>query len=93
MSEEAVLDWLCLHVDPAALPRRFAGAARSAAAGAGVRVVAKADEQAAALRRCFLTSLGLQNNEHTRNLAALLLPLFFPCVLAWFAAVLPCTPM
>jgi hypothetical protein len=52
VSEEAVLDWLCLHVDPGALPRRFAGAARSLRASAGIRVVAKADEQAAALKRC-----------------------------------------
>ncbi|BDA49474.1 Putative ATP-dependent RNA helicase DHX57 at C-terminar half [Coccomyxa sp. Obi] len=51
ISEEAVLDWLCLHVDPADLPRRFAGAAQSRAAAAGIKVVAKADEAAAAARR------------------------------------------
>ena len=48
VAEEAALDWLCVHVDAAGLPRRFAGAARSLAAGAGIRVVAKADEEAAA---------------------------------------------
>lgn len=51
VSEEAVLDWLCLHLDPADMPRRFAGAAQSRAAAAGIKVVAKADEAAAAARR------------------------------------------
>ena len=46
--EEAALDWLCLHTDPARLPRRFAGSARSHAAAAGVRVLAKAEARAAA---------------------------------------------
>lgn len=50
--EAALLDWLCVHVEPGALPRRFAGAARSLKAGAGIKVVAKADEEAAAARRC-----------------------------------------
>ena len=50
-SEEAVLDWLCLHLDPADLPRRFAGAAQSRAAAAGLRVVGQAAEAAAAARR------------------------------------------
>jgi hypothetical protein len=50
-SEQAVLDWLCLHVDPADLPRRFAGAAASRAAPASIKVVSKADEAAAAARR------------------------------------------
>ena len=44
VSEEAALDWLCLHVDPTQLPRRFAGNARGRAAAAGVKVLAKADE-------------------------------------------------
>lgn len=56
-SEEAVLDWLCLHLDPADLPRRFAGAAQSRAAAAGIRVVAKADEAAAAARRWAPTQI------------------------------------
>ena len=44
VSEEAALDWLCLHVDPAQLPRRFAGHARGRAAAAGVKVLATADK-------------------------------------------------
>ncbi|CAL8464644.1 g4179 [Coccomyxa elongata] len=51
ISEEAVLDWLCLHLDPADMPRRFAGAAQSRAAAAGIKIVAKANEAAAAARR------------------------------------------
>lgn len=37
---EACLDWLCLHVPPAQLPRRFTGsaAAQVAAGSAGVKV-------------------------------------------------------
>ncbi|KAK9832693.1 hypothetical protein WJX81_000845 [Elliptochloris bilobata] len=35
ITQEAALDWICLHVDPARLPRRFAGNARSHAAAAG----------------------------------------------------------
>ena len=44
VSEEAALDWLCLHVDPAQLPRRFAGNARGRASAAGVKVLATADK-------------------------------------------------
>ena len=52
MSEEALLDWLCLHVDAADLPKRFVGESVSRKAAAGVKVMAKADEQRAAQRRC-----------------------------------------
>ncbi|CAK0787622.1 hypothetical protein CVIRNUC_010844 [Coccomyxa viridis] len=51
MSEEALLDWLCLHVDAADLPKRFVGESVSRKAAAGVKVMAKADEQRAAQRR------------------------------------------
>ena len=52
MSEEALLDWLCLHVDPADLPKRFVGESLSRKAAAGIKVMAKADEELAAQRRC-----------------------------------------
>ena len=52
MSEEALLDWLCLHVDAADLPKRFVGESVSRKAAAGIKVMAKADEQRAAQRRC-----------------------------------------
>ncbi|DBA76164.1 TPA: hypothetical protein ACH3X1_009895 [Trebouxia sp. C0004] len=42
MSEATVLDWLCLHVDPANLPRRYAGGVQSRAAASGLKLVAKA---------------------------------------------------
>ena len=51
MSEEALLDWLCLHVDPADLPKRFVGESLSRKAAAGIKVMAKADEELAAQRR------------------------------------------
>ena len=51
MSEEALLDWLCLHVDAADLPKRFVGESVSRKAAAGIKVMAKADEQRAAQRR------------------------------------------
>jgi len=51
MSEEALLDWLCLHVDPADLPKRFVGESQSRKAAAGIKVMAIADEKLAAQRR------------------------------------------
>lgn len=54
MSEDVLLDWLCLHVDPAELPRRFAGNAPSRAAPSSIKVVSKADEAAASARRSAL---------------------------------------
>lgn len=51
MSEEALLDWLCLHLDPADLPKRFVGESTSRKAAAGIKVMAKADEELAAQRR------------------------------------------
>jgi hypothetical protein len=51
MSEEALLDWLCLHVDPADLPKRFAGESMSRRAAAGIKVMSIADEEVAAQRR------------------------------------------
>lgn len=58
------MDWLCLHLDPTDLPRRFAGAAQSrAAAAAGIKVVARADEAAASARRCVDRTLFCPKNE------------------------------
>ena len=51
MSEEALLDWLCLHVDATDLPKRFVGESVSRKAAAGIKVMAKADEQRAPQRR------------------------------------------
>ena len=60
ITQEAALDWICLHVDPAHLPRRFAGSARSHAAAAGVRVLAKAEKRARARQASvFLCETGL----------------------------------
>jgi hypothetical protein len=51
ITEEAALDWLCLHLDPKDLPRRFAGVSHLRNGAGPVRLVAKADPNAAA-RRC-----------------------------------------
>ena len=51
MSEEALLDWLCLHVDPADLPKRFAGESMSRRAAAGIKVMSIADDKVAAQKR------------------------------------------
>ena len=51
LSEEALLDWLCLHVDPADLPKHFAGESMSRRAAAGIKVMSIADEEVAAQRR------------------------------------------
>eukprot|EP00884_Botryococcus_braunii_P002000 jgi/Botrbrau1/11800/Bobra.0224s0007.1 len=50
ITEDAALDWLCLHLDPKELPRRFAGNAGSRSTAGPVRVLAKADPRAAARR-------------------------------------------
>ena len=57
MSEEALLDWLCLHVDPADLPKRFVGESISRKAAAGIKVMSIADEELAAQRRCAVILL------------------------------------
>ena len=56
MSEGALLDWLCLHLDPEDLPKRFAGESLSRRVANGIKVMAKADEELAAQRRCDMAS-------------------------------------
>ena len=64
MSEEALLDWLCLHVDAADLPKRFVGESVSRKAAAGIKVMSKADEQRAAQRRYSSHSFLPSNTWH-----------------------------
>lgn len=44
MSLEAALDWLCLHLPHAQLPRRFAGGIKTGHAGGSVRLLARASD-------------------------------------------------
>ena len=45
LAEEAALDWLCLHLDSAEMPRRLAGSAQPKTELAGVKVMAKAAQE------------------------------------------------
>ncbi|GAB4817860.1 hypothetical protein N2152v2_004906 [Parachlorella kessleri] len=45
LSEEAALDWLLLHLEPARLPRRYADQSRHAAAGGAVDVKLRAERK------------------------------------------------
>ena len=87
MSEEALLDWLCLHVDAADLPKRFVGESVSRKAAAGIKVMSKADEQRAAQRRCSSYSLLTSNVWHCNQGRAAALS----CCVCWSAIMQMCS--
>lgn len=66
ITEEAALDWLCLHLDPKDLPRRFAGVSHLRNGAGPVRLVAKADPNAAA-RRCACLVLEVHPNREMQS--------------------------
>ncbi len=51
VSTSDALDWLCFHLEPAQLPIKFAAGAHGTG-GAGVKVVARADPDAAPSSGC-----------------------------------------